>query len=209
MTRRVTPNLLGRTFGRLTVKERAPQEKYSKPQWICICSCGTERTFFADNLKNGKSLSCGCLRGEMIGNRSRTHGKRRSPEYTSWVGMRFRCGNPNDPGFQNYGGRGISVCERWLSSFEAFYEDMGPRPSDKYSIDRINNDGNYEPGNCRWATDLEQVRNTRSNVAATIHGERVLLTDAARRLGMTTGSVSERIARGWSIEKAFTEPKNG
>lgn len=196
-------DITGQVFGRLTVLGR-----HHKLKWLCRCTCGTVKPFHSSNLKMGFTRSCGCFRAEHLGDYTRTHGKRSSPEYGVWSRLRERCNNPNNPGFKNYGGRGISVCARWLEGFENFFEDMGPRPSSAHSIDRINNDGNYEPSNCRWATRTEQSRNNRANVTAVINGELLYAADACKRVGITQASLSDRLARGWSVERAFTEPKN-
>ena len=116
-----------------------------------------------------------------------------------------RCENPKAKNFPRYGGRGITVCERWRTSFEAFLSDMGSRPEGK-TLDRIDNEGNYEPSNCRWATASEQQRNMRSNQWVEFNGERMIVTDWARRLGISHGTLRHRLARGWSVELAFTTP---
>jgi hypothetical protein len=154
-------DLSGQKFSRLTALERALDAKGTR--WICRCDCGNLVVVRGIYLRTGNTRSCGCLAKEQARNlcRSRaTHGKRNSPEYGVWHAMRQRCGDPNNKRFADYGGRGIRVCARWRE-FANFYSDMGPRPSDVYSIDRINNDGNYEPSNCRWATAKEQRANQR------------------------------------------------
>jgi hypothetical protein len=117
--------------------------------------------------------------------------------------MKERCTNT---AFKNYGGRGISVCQRWADSFEVFISDMGPRPSPKHSIDRIDNDGNYEPGNCRWATNLEQARNRRTNRVITLDGESLCLVDWAKRTGVDHRTISERLRKGWDERRAVLTP---
>lgn len=156
-------NRSGEKRHRLTVLEsyRHYRDSAGRPciEWECLCDCG--RLTWVQSINIGKTKSCGC---SYFGRRNGLkHGMSRSPEYNCWVQMRERCGNPNHPWFKNWGGRGIKVCERWMK-FESFIEDMGLRPSRFHSIDRVNNDGDYEPGNCRWATRHEQNMNTRRSL---------------------------------------------
>ena len=136
------------------------------------------------------------------------HGQSNTPTYRSWRGMLNRCRNPNSTQFGRYGSRGISVCDRWLTDFAAFVEDVGERPSSLHSIERINNDGNYEPGNCRWATMVEQENNKSSNVIVTYRGERMTVSQAWRRAGLiiSKGTLTSRLSLGWPIERAVETP---
>jgi hypothetical protein len=136
-----------------------------------------------------------------------THRMTKSGEYKSWQGMKTRCMSPTDPGYPNYGGRGISVCEEWRDSFEQFLSDMGPKPTPQHTLDRINNAGNYEPGNCRWASPRTQGRNRRSNHLLTHNGQTKPLVEWAEAAGITQRSLWMRLLKGWPVERAVTMPK--
>ena len=154
-------DLTGQTFGRWVVISRGSDDPSGRAYWNCLCECGTEKLVRVGHLRGGLTQSCGCRRAEVAAQTHTTHGMRWSPEYSVWSGMKRRCFNPNEQNYAYYGGRGITICPEWAESFETFYRDMGPRPSDDLSIDRIDVDGNYEPGNCRWATATEQSSNQR------------------------------------------------
>lgn len=153
-------DLTGQRFGRLVVLAYAASKR-NRRTWTCRCDCGRGAVVSSDALRGGRTVSCGCRQASVLGDSTRTHGGSRTPVHRVWNTMKYRCYNPNSPEYPYYGGRGIQVCERWQNSFAAFRSDMGPRPAGG-SIDRIDPDGNYEPGNCRWATQREQVRNSRA-----------------------------------------------
>ncbi len=155
-------SLLGNTFGRLTVISRASNGKHRDSRWWCRCQCGTEKVVDARHLKSERILSCGCFWMERITTHGQS-GSNRTPTYAAWVSAKSRCFNPKNKDFKNWGGRGISMCQEWADDFLAFCRHMGPRP-DGLTLDRKDNDGDYEPGNCRWATWKEQAQNKRARV---------------------------------------------
>lgn len=177
---------------------------------IARCACGVQRTLTAAQTWNvfyGHSRSCGCLSREKLPLARRKHGEsQKTPEYQAWTTMKGRCNNPKSPRFKYYGARGIRVCDQWLADFASFLSDMGRRPSQKHSIDRIDNDGPYSPENCRWATQTEQLQNTRHNNNLTFNGRTQSVTKWAREYGIPRHRFSARIHAGWPIEKALMNP---
>ena len=155
-------DITGARFGTLVVLKRGANQKQGSGRWECACDCGKKCIVRASLLRSGAQSSCGCLARAIDIARKTKHGKRHTPEYHSWAGMIQRCHNPNSHAYKKYyGSRGISVCSRWRTSFEQFFEDMGNRPSAEHSLDRIDVNGNYEPENCRWATASQQSANRR------------------------------------------------
>lgn len=159
-------DIAGQRFGRLVAVRYVGLKKVGtqgqrKSIWLCRCDCGSETEAHAQNLRKGTTQSCGCLLREVRSSSHKKHGMRGAPEYDSWCRMIQRCTNKNGNRWENYGGRGITVCPEWRNDFAAFFAHVGSKPSPKHSLDRINNDGNYEPGNVRWATFSEQMFNRR------------------------------------------------
>ena len=168
--------LIGKKFGHLLVLKRLGTSKKYQRTWSCKCDCGNETISTSSKLVSGRHTSCGCRRW-----RKMKHGKTGTKVYNTWCGIKDRCLNVRCQGYARYGGRGIRICDRWMQ-FENFYEDMGDPPTQKHSIDRINNDGNYEPSNCRWALDRDQSRNRSKCKVVELDGETMLLTDAVEKL---------------------------
>lgn len=208
---RVKHNLAGRRFGRLTVVAHH-KEKYKELKWVCKCDCGGEIKALAINLLGGRTKSCGCLRrehAEITAERNRrnaTHRRLPKEVYKSWRAMHDRCLNPNHIHYDKYGGRGIKICDRWLNSFEAFRDDMGPRPPGT-SLERIDNDGDYEPGNCRWATQVEQSRNTSRVRVLEAFGRKQCLAAWAEEFNLSKDTIARRLRRGWPLEEILNGPQ--
>jgi len=196
-------DMTGKVFGRWTVLSRSGSDKRGELLWLCRCSCGNESSLTGSSLRSGNSISCGCYQAEHPS--QKTHGASGTALYGTWKAMIRRCENKNTSAYDNYGGRGIEVCERWRHSFEDFLADMGPRPKG-YSIERKNNNGNYEPSNCRWAPPKDQANNTRSNRVLSIRGESKTLTQWSEKSGVGAGTIWKRLSLGWDAERAVFEP---
>lgn len=191
------PLQVGQKVGRLTLIEQV-RERFL--MWRVRCECGEIRVVYDSGLKRGDTRSCGCLKIEL----QTTHGASRSPTYQIWAQMLFRCNSPSAPKYKNYGGRGIKVCARW-GRFENFLEDMGEAPRG-LTLDRIDNDGNYCPSNCRWTDRSTQARNMRRSVFLTLRGVRRHLYEWAEILNIHSGTLHSRHRLGWSDERILTEP---
>lgn len=196
-------DLTGEKYGRLTVVEFSHRDKNRRYYWSCKCDCGNIVIVSGNNLKSGNTKSCGCLNTLKRIQRKKTHGMYGTRIYRIWNGMIMRCTNQNIPIYNNYGARGISVCNEWRK-FNNFYKwAINNGYSDDLTIDRINNNGNYEPSNCRWVDYIEQANNTRRNLYIEYHGETKTLAQWSRILGFSYDLVKGRLYAGWSFEKAI------
>lgn len=211
-------DLIGKKFGKLTVIKYYDTTKHNKRRWWCICDCGNEIPVVGSNLVNGNTKSCNCLQKEYAKTAFKTHGfcsnGIRATEYMIYHGMLSRCYNPNFTGYENYGGRGIIVCDRWLgeNGFVNFYADMGKRPSMLHTLDRYPNNetGIYEQSNCRWATDEQQSRNKRTNVYFEKNGVRMIMKDWANKWGISPAVIDQHIKEyGKTFEDVYEYYESG
>ncbi len=200
-------NFAGTKVNSLTaVKPSHPKNGKKYIVWEFLCDCGNTAICVASAVVSGTTKTCGCSRLTHKEHQYIRHGMTGSKEYRAWQGMFSRCHNSKNLRYKDYGGRGIEVCENWRYSFNNFFSDMGLAPTKNHSIDRINVDGNYCHENCRWATWSEQYSNRRDNLRITYHGVCKSVHEWAAELGMTHHCLRTRIKRGWSLERAFTEP---
>ena len=201
--------LLNTRFGKLLVINKTNLRKNSRIVWECICNCGNTKLVPSNYLLAGRTKSCGCFNIDNLKTIKTKHGhnkpNNRTKVYRIWAGMKNRCLNPNAEKYHLWGGRGITVCERWMK-FENFLEDMGEPPSIYHSIDRIENNKGYYKENCRWATSKEQCRNTRKNVNITFNNKTQCLADWSIEVNIKSTIIRDRLKRGWSIENALTVP---
>lgn len=192
-------NLVGKTFGRLNVISISHREG-TKIYWNCLCACGNVVCVRSQSLHQGRTQSCGCLHLDIV----TKHGNTGIKEHKIWMSIKNRCLNPKDKSFKDYGGRGITVCDRWINSYNNFFEDMGACPSVNHSIDRIKNNEGYGPDNCKWSTRTEQANNRRSNVTIYRNGETKTLTQWCRELNKSYARVWQRInIQNWSVDRAL------
>lgn len=208
-----TKNLIGQKFGRLTVIERNGSNKRSQANWLCLCDCGKKITVLGARLRNGTTKSCGCLR-ETIKRKSKKginirHGLSQTRLYAIWSSMKRRCYKEKEPMYKYYGARGIKICDEWKNSFIDFYNwSMSNGYNDNLSIDRINNNGNYEPTNCRWATIQEQCNNRRSNYIVEYNGEKHTITEIHNKTKIDRRTIKSRIKKYGLCDKVFERNRN-
>lgn len=187
--------------GRLTILHRGKNIS-KQPSWVCLCDCGNELQVVASSLKSARTRSCGCLRAEISKKTMTTHGMTNSSEYSIWSAMKKRCFDVNNQDYKNYGGRGITVCDRWVNSFANFYADLGAKP-DGYSLDRIDVNGNYEPSNCKWSSLEEQANNKTNSVKYTLNGETLTITQWSKKSGLKVASLRKRLTQGMELSRAL------
>jgi len=200
-------DLIGKRFGRyLVIKEILERNKYNQINWLCKCDCGVEKIVIGENLRNGNTLSCGCYNRDRSKEANYKHGGNRRGkimvEYPIWSQMLGRCYNINNNRYKNYGQRGIIVCDRWRNSFSNFILDMGERPSSKYSIERDDVNGNYEPSNCRWIENIKQYRNRTDNHWIEYNGKKLLLQEWSKELNASHSNII-RMLKNKSFEDVY------
>lgn len=186
--------MVGNKFGMITVTEKTDKYSGTHRLWLCSCECGGTAFATMSDLRSGRRRSCGCLKKTARVTNGAHVGGKRMPEYGIWASMKERCSNPNQKSYARYGGRGIRVCPEW-QDFSQFIRDMGPRPSSEHTIERENNDGNYEPSNCRWEPMSVQANNKSTSVIITIESERLSLTQWSRRAGINQMTIRYRARR--------------
>lgn len=206
--------LLEKRFGKLLVIQKTNERTHSGSiKWLCKCDCGNTCIVGGSSLISGHTKSCSCLQKEVTIKRQTKHGcagSSSTPEYIAWNNIKFRCYNPKSEEYENYGGRGIVMCDRWLHSFENFISDVGLRPTKYHSLDRFPNNetGHYEPGNVRWGTQEQQQRNKRNNHWVEYNGERLIFNDWHKRLDMPKGYIRYHLDKGKSLEWVVQNYKN-
>lgn len=203
-------NIVGQRFERLVViSETDERTKCGEVKYLCKCDCGNTKVIIGTSLRNGNTRSCGCLISEGTSERAKTHGMSKTRIYKIWAGMHDRCYNPNRKEYESYGGRGIQVCDEWKDNFQAFYDwSMENGYSDDLSIDRENNEGNYEPSNCRWTTRKVQSDNTRQTVHITVNGDTKNIGEWAETIGVARSTISRHYKLGDVVDYISARLKN-
>jgi len=207
-------DLTGMKFGRLTVIERAENDKHGRARWLCLCDCGNKKVIRGMHLTSGHTVSCGCFYKENFKKVSLNckyikHGMRHNSIYYKWQGMKDRCFNPKNRCYHLYGKRGVTVYSEWVDDFQAFYDYVSKLEhfgEEGYTLDRIDPNGNYEPNNIRWADAKTQTRNKRNNVIVEYNGESMTLKDSAEKSGINYHTLYNRYKRGWTLERLFDKP---
>ncbi len=199
-------DMAGLTFGRLTVLVRHPNKHgETRAYWYCLCECGGAVVTSGKSLRKGHTQSCGCLKRDIGKIRAYKHGLIHTREYRAWSAAKTRCYNPKIKAFKDYGGRGITMADVWRDDFAAFYRDMGQCPA-RHSLDRIDNNRAYEPGNCRWSDKIAQANNTRFNKNLTFQGKTLSVSAWERERGWKNGTLKRRLLLDWTIARALSTP---
>lgn len=211
-------DLTGQRFGRLQVTSFA-YKKRRITHWNCVCDCGNNCIVGLGNLRSGQTSSCGCLKKDKARERFSKHTHSSDKLYLIWKSIKKRCFNPNDKNYKNYGGRGIKICDDWKSDFMKFYnwsiqngykKELSIKGKNIWSIDRIDNNGDYCPENCRWVTNIKQARNKRNNIKVQYNGQVITLRDLCDELNLSYKLIYDRIhICGWDLKKALTQQKKG
>ena len=201
-------DLTGQKFGRLIVVKRV-QNIGTRTAWLCKCQCGNERIATSGNLRQGNTTSCGCYHREAASIANIKHRKSREKIYIEWSGIKTRCYNKTFDQYMNYGGRGITMCDRWRESFEAFYEDVSKLPhfgEQGYTLNRKDNDGNYEPNNVEWADRINQANNKRNNHLLTYNGKTQTIAQWSSDKNIPSSVILKRLSLGWGVDETLTKP---
>lgn len=203
-------DLTGCIFGKLTVLQITPVRVSGSVIWRCTCTCGNTTEVSSGNLNSGHTKSCGCLQKEHVSSAMTIHGFNKNSayfsEYKAYLSMIGRCCNSDHAHYKDYGGRGITVCKEWLNSVHCFIKDMGAKPQKGFSLDRIDNNGNYTKSNCRWTTQKMQSNNKRNNLYIEFNGETRTAAEWSQKMGYGDTTVATRIRRGWTISAAILTP---
>lgn len=194
--------MIDKRYGRLIILEQSGKNKWGEKLAVCKCDCGTIRTIRIKSLKKGDTKSCGCFARETRRKRKLTHGRSKTYLYFVWRNMINRCKWEKSNSYKDYGGRGITICKRW-GNFENFLKDMGDRPTTKHTLDRIDNNGDYSPENCRWATRKEQMNNTRRSRFLTFQGETHTVDEWSEITGIKYSTLAMRLKKDWPIDLVF------
>lgn len=198
-------DLTGQKFGRFLVIAKSVSMNKKRPLWHVRCDCGAERVVRGWDLRRGETKSCGCYNRDVARKRATTHGLKGTTTYVSWINMLDRCRRENNSSFKRYGNRGITVCSRW-KEFEKFFQDMGSRPSG-LTLERIDNNAGYFPGNCRWASRQQQANNRCTTRSLTFGNKTMPISVWSKELGLSKSAVSSRLRAGWSVSRALSQPK--
>lgn len=206
MYKKFPQDLTNIKFGRLQAIKKSVKQSGYRALWDCKCDCGRDFVANRSALTSGNTKSCGCLKIDQLTQRNTKHGKARSSEYNLWTRIKRVCTRPQSNRYVYYGARDIKMCERWHQSFQDFLSDIGQRPTPRHSLDRINNNGDYEPKNVRWATCQEQMLNTRSNRHIIYKEQKLTISQASATFGINYFTLYTRLQHGWPVEKAISTP---